>query len=169
MTADRLQDALRRVNTALNPQQAYALVWEYRVLVAQPGPPVKIDCEAVDPDTQAILPKQLVGIILWPGPSGCIAVPQPGTLVRIGFANGDPAKPMVVGLDPSSQPILVMLDGSPGPFIARVGDAIQWLVSPALAAAITAPPSGGPCSVTPGPPVTISGTITSGSLKVQSP
>lgn len=108
VTMDRLRSALEGVNQALNPRQAYALVWEYRVIAAQPGPPVTIDCSAVDAQTQALLPATLSGLTLWPGPSGFVAVPQPGSLVRVAFANGDPSKPMVVGLDPSGTPLLVM-------------------------------------------------------------
>ena len=105
---DRLLNALRGVNSALNSDAAYAPQWEYRVLTASPGPPTRIDCEAVDPVTQDNLPTQLVGLLLWPGPSGIVAVPQPGTLVRVAFVNGDPAKPAVVGLDPNGTPLLVM-------------------------------------------------------------
>lgn len=163
VTPDRLLDALRRVNRSLNPNVAYAMVWEYRVIAATPGPPVKIDCEAVDPETEGVLPQQLAGMVLWPGPSGCIAVPQPGTLVRIQFVNGDPSKPTVVGLDPNSSPLLVMLDGSPGPFVSRIGDTITITPAQIVAAAMVA----GSNPVTAGAPLL--GTITSGSVKVQCP
>ena len=104
---DRLLGAMARVNASLNPRLAYSLQWEYRVLTASPGPPVTIDCEFVDPEESGVLPAQLVGLVLWPGPSGFVAVPLPGTIVRIGFVNGDPSKPAVVGLDPNGTPSLV--------------------------------------------------------------
>jgi hypothetical protein len=106
-TPDRLQGALRRVNAALNPRQVFAMVWEYAVIVAKPGPPVTIDCAAVDTETTAHLPAQLTGLVLWPGPSGFVAQPPPGSIVRVAFINGDPSKPTVVGLDPNATPLLV--------------------------------------------------------------
>jgi hypothetical protein len=105
---DRMRDSLGRINSALNPAQVFALQWEYSVISASPGPPVTIDCAAVDAETSAHLPPQLVGLTLWPGPSGFVAVPTPGSLVRVGFVNGDPSKPFVAGLDPNGTPILVM-------------------------------------------------------------
>jgi hypothetical protein len=105
---DRLITSLRRVNAAINPRLPFDAQWEYRVIVATPGPPVKIDCEAVDPETTATLPAQITGLVLWPGPSGFLAVPQSGSIVRIGFINGDPSKPIVQGLDPDSTPTLAM-------------------------------------------------------------
>lgn len=106
--ADRMLEALHGIDRAVHPETLYTMQWEYRVLSATPGPPTRIDCEAVDPVTQSNLPKQLVGLLLWPGPSGIVAVPQPGTLVRIGFLNGDAAKPFVAGLDPNGTPLLAM-------------------------------------------------------------
>jgi hypothetical protein len=117
--SDRLRSALVRTNIALNPRLAFSLEWEYRVLVATPGPPVKIDCEFVDPEETGVLPAQLVGLVLWPGPSGIVAQPVPGTIVRIGFVNGDPSKPAVVGLDPNATPLLVMGFAT----LLRMGDA----------------------------------------------
>jgi hypothetical protein len=127
-TPDRLIESLRGVNAALNPRLAYALQWEYRVLIAAPGPPVTIDCEVVDPETAAVLPRQLVGLQLWPGPSGIVAVPQPGTIVRVGFTNGDPAKPTVQGLDPSATPLLIMGFVST---VLRLGDQSAAPLTPA--------------------------------------
>jgi hypothetical protein len=105
---DRLRTSLEAVDSALNPRRLYATTYEFRVIASTPGPPTKIDCSAVDAETQAVFPAQLSGLVLWPGPSGFVAVPEPGTLVRVAFVNGDPAKPVVVGLDPSGTPTLVM-------------------------------------------------------------
>jgi len=106
--SDRLATALRSVNDAINPRLAFLATWEYRVLAATPGPPTTIDCSALDAETSAVLPQQLAGLTLWPGPSGLVAVPQTGSIVRIAFVNGDPSKPAVVGLDPNGTPLLVM-------------------------------------------------------------
>jgi hypothetical protein len=105
---DRMREAFEGINEALNPRQVFALTWEYSVIAAKPGPPVTIDCAVVDTETSAHLPSQLTGLVLWPGPSGFVAVPQPKSIVRIGFINGDPSKPFVEGLDPNSTPLLVM-------------------------------------------------------------
>lgn len=105
---DRMRQSLERINGTLNPDQVFALQWEYSVISASPGPPVTIDCEAIDKETTAHLPPQLVGLVLWPGPSGFVAQPSPQSIVRVGFVNGDPSKPYVAGLDPNDTPLLVM-------------------------------------------------------------
>jgi hypothetical protein len=105
---DRMRDALEGINRALNPREVFALQWEYAVIDAKPGPPVTIDCAAVDAETTEHLPAQLTGLTLWPGPSGFVAQPAPGSIVRVGFINGDPSKPVVVGLDPNATALLVM-------------------------------------------------------------
>lgn len=133
-STDRLRSALERTNSALNPRQVYALQWEYQVISATPGPPVTIDCSAIDAETQAVLPAQLTGLVLWPGSSGLVAVPQPGTLVRIGFVNGDPTKPVVVGLDPHGTPLLVMGFAT----LLQLGDASAAPVTPSTWAAALA-------------------------------
>jgi hypothetical protein len=107
LVPDRLQGSLRRINSALNSDQVFTKVWEYRVIDANPGPPVTIDCAVVDAEAAAHLPPQLVGLVLWPGPSGFVSVPKPASIVRIGFVNADPSKPIVVGLDPNSTPVSV--------------------------------------------------------------
>lgn len=104
---DRMRDALSSINRALNPREVFALQWEYSVIDAKPGPPVVIDCAAVDAETTEHLPAQLTGLILWPGPSGFVAQPAPGSIVRVGFINGDPSKPTVIGLDPNATSLLV--------------------------------------------------------------
>jgi hypothetical protein len=135
-TPDRLQGALRRVNGALNPRQVFALQWEYAVIVARPGPPVTIDCEAVDTETTAHLPAQLTNLVLWPGPSGFVAQPPPGSIVRVAFVNGDPSKPTVAGLDPNATPLLVFAYAS---VAIQLGDqSAQPLVHAAWLAAIVA-------------------------------
>lgn len=126
-TTDRLRNALAGVNGALNPRSLYAGEWEYRVIAATPGPPTKIDCSAVDAETQAHLPSQLNQLVLWPGPSGFVAVPQPGTLVRVSFVNMDPTKPVVVGLDPDGTPLVVMGFAS----LIELGDASAAPLTPA--------------------------------------
>jgi hypothetical protein len=107
-TPDRLKEAFADIIQAMLPRLLYLATWEYSVLAATPGPPTKIDCRAVDPGTEAALPQTLTQLTLWPGPSGFVAVPTPGSIVRVSFVNGDPSKPAIVGLDPASTPLLVM-------------------------------------------------------------
>jgi hypothetical protein len=108
---DRLAVALEGILAALLPTIAYYTTYEYRVLAALPplvppapvpaGTSVTIDCVATDPPVLATFPSQLAGLVLWPGPSGLVAIPAVGSIVRVGFVNGDPAKPFVAGLDPA--------------------------------------------------------------------
>lgn len=142
--SDRLREAIEAVLDALQPRLKYFALWEYRVVVVSPGPPVKIDARSTIDDMP-----DLAGIELWPGPSGAIAVPMIGSRVRVGFINGDPARPAIFGLDPESSPTLTMLGGAVGPFVARIGDSV--LVTGVRLGSDTA-----------------TGTITSGSVKVQS-
>lgn len=112
--SDRLQDALRQVLAALLPELVYYTAWEYQVLAATPlivaplpmpaGTTVKIDCVAVDPPVVATFPRTLSGLPVWPGPSGLVAIPLVGTLVRVGFLNGDPTKPHIQALQPGAIP-----------------------------------------------------------------
>jgi hypothetical protein len=133
--SDRLRAALANVNDALNPDLLYLAQWEYRVISAVPGPPVKIDCSAIDAETVANLPAQLVGLVLWPGPGGFMAQPLPGTIVRVGFVNGDPSKPYVAGLDPNGTPLLTFGFST----LLELGDAsAQPLTHAAWTAAIVA-------------------------------
>jgi hypothetical protein len=106
-TPDRLKVALKRTNRALNPRSSFALEWEYRVATVTPGPPVKISCVAVDLETLGSMPAQISDMTLWPGPSGFVAMPPPGSIVRLSFRNGDPTRPMITGLDPSVPPTIV--------------------------------------------------------------
>lgn len=140
---DRLRDAIVTILDSLLPNIRYGWLWEYRVVVVSPGPPVTIDARSLD----ASMP-DLAGVELWPGPSGAIAVPAIGSRIRVGFINADPARPAVLGLDPQASPTLTMVGGVPGSFVARIGDSVL----------VTGVQAGG---------ATATGTITSGSTTVQ--
>jgi hypothetical protein len=111
---DRLAKALASILAALLPTIAYYAIYEYRVLVAKPlAPPptpvlsgrsVTVDCVAIDPPVLATFPRELSGLVIWPGPSGLVAIPAVGSLVRVGFVNGSPARPYIQGLDPAGIP-----------------------------------------------------------------
>jgi len=121
--------------------------------------PVVISARAVAPSCP--LPS-LDRITLWPGPSGAYAVPAAGTSVRVAFADGDPTKPMIVGLDPASAPTMIYL-GAPGPAVARVGDTVAITQAELTAAGAVA--GGNPVTIA----TPIQASITTGSAKVQSP
>lgn len=104
---DRLGTSLAAITRAQVPRLPFFAVSEYAVVSVTPGPPVLIDCQAIDPDELLSLPPTLVGLTLWPGPSGFVAVPVIGSTIRVQFLNGDPSRPVVVGLDPNIQPTLV--------------------------------------------------------------
>lgn len=104
---DRLGTSLAAITRAQVPRLPFLAVWEYAVIAVTPGPPVLIDCQAIDPDELIAIPPTLVGVTLWPGPSGFVAVPPVGSKVRIQFINGDPSHYAVVGLDPNIEPTLV--------------------------------------------------------------
>lgn len=157
--ADRLLSAFDRLLTLLRPRLAFYAVWEYRVVSASGSGPVRIDARAVS----SLCPMpDLAGITLWPGPSGCYAVPVPGSSVRIAFVDGDPTKPAIVGLDPNSAPALVYLSGT-GPAVARVGDTVTITQAELTAAGAVAGSS--PVTIT----TPIQCQITTGSAKVFAP
>lgn len=169
--SDRLLSAFDRLLTLLRPRLAYYAVWEYRVVAASGTGPVKLDARAVSP----LCPMpDLAGMTLWPGPSGCYAVPVSGSSVRVAFVDGDPSKPAIVGLDPASEPTIVYLSGT-GPAVARVGDhaAVTAVSAPGTGhVTIVAPPGGGPCTIAYGVgpnAVDLTSTITTGSAKVFAP
>lgn len=110
-SGDRMVTAIQGILDALLPTLAYYATYEYRVLAALPvavpptpvlaGQSVTIDCVAIDPPVLATFPRELSNLTLWPGPSGLVAIPAVGSLVRVGFVNGSPARPFVAGLDPA--------------------------------------------------------------------
>lgn len=125
---DRLKASLSKiVNGSLLKDLIFLAEWEYQVASVTLGPPVKIDCVAIDPSTLEFLPPTQQGITLWPGPSGFVAVPPPGSIVRIGFANGDSTKPMVRGLDPNATNVLVYAFGTE----VQIGDATATFLAKA--------------------------------------
>jgi len=130
MAADRLLTAFARIIDLLQPRLLYLAIWEYRVVSVSGTGPVKISARAVA--SSCPLP-ELSAITLWPGPSGAYAVPVPGSSVRVGFADGDPTKPMIVGLDPANTPLAVYAHAGVS---VELGDALA--VSLAKAAPVTA-------------------------------
>ena len=118
MAADRLLASFARIIDLLQPRLLYLAAWEYQVVSVSGTGPVVISARAVAPSCP--LPA-LDAITLWPGPSGAYAVPVAGSSVRVAFADGDPAKPMIVGLDPAATPISVYAHAGT---LVELGDAL---------------------------------------------
>jgi hypothetical protein len=94
---DRERAALEAILDALLPQLMYYAVWTYRVAGSSDGPPVTISGTPDDPR----LPT-LARIVLRQGPDGGYATPASGSLIAVGFLNGDPQSPYVHSLDPTA-------------------------------------------------------------------
>jgi hypothetical protein len=113
---DRLSASLQAILSALLPSLYCYVQWEMRVIASTPpappalGPggtfttPATVTCTPVDPKVVTLLPTS-VQIPVWPGPSGAICLPLPGSLVRVGFVNADPSKPVIMGVDPQVMPV----------------------------------------------------------------
>jgi hypothetical protein len=148
---DRAKAILERLFDLMLPTLAAYVTWEYQVIDATPGPPVVLDLLPTG-TTNPFGP--LSRLTLWPGPDGGVAVPTPGKLVRVRFANGDPSKPEVCGLDPTDTPSIVYQYGT----LVQIGTAAAAPLTPstyavaleaALAAFATAcAPSADPTLVT---------------------
>jgi hypothetical protein len=134
---DRFWAAIDRLLEARLAGMPYLARYEYKVQGVHAGTPgitpTTIDCVCTDVATAATIPRNLAGVVLWPGSSGVLAIPKVGSLVRIAFTQGAPE---VVGLDPRSIPQLITLGGpSPVPAcLSTVNDAnmsriVDWLTS----------------------------------------
>ena len=106
---DRGKQALQRLIQLLLPALSAFVPWEYQVLSATPGPPVTLDLFPVGSGNPF---GPLSGVTLWAGPDGGLAVPAPNSTVLVRFNNGDPTKPAVCGLDPSTAPTIVYQYGT---------------------------------------------------------
>jgi len=126
MAGDRLLTAFARIIDLLQPRLLYLATWEYRVVSVSGTGPVTVSARAVA--SSCPLP-DLSAITLWPGPSGAYAVPVPGSSVRVSFADGDPTKPMIVGLDPANTPLAVYAHAGVS---VELGDASAALLAKAV-------------------------------------
>lgn len=106
--SDRLLAAVEALVAKALPELRFLGTWDYTVEVASPGPPVTIEATSNDPSMPPIS-----GVPLRPGPDGGYAVPSPGDVVCIAFANPLNVKlrrPYVVALDPANIPLTATLD-----------------------------------------------------------
>ena len=155
--ADRFRASQEAILAGFLTSQAAFAQWEYRVSGATPGSPPTVSGVPVDPVRCPFGP--LANISVWPGPDGGYAVPAPGSLVLVGFNDGNVAKPRICGMDPSVPPILTTFAGGSVP-VARVGDTITITIDQFTAAG--AANGAGAVATT----ASLLGTITSGSAMV---
>jgi hypothetical protein len=111
-TDDRLQAALTGILELLLPrvmgQLACFCDWEYRVVAVTPAVPGALPSfvSGVPVDVGRCPFGPLPQVPIWPGPDGSICVPKIGSIVVIGFHDGNPAKPAVKATDPTSPAIV---------------------------------------------------------------
>jgi len=172
-TTDRLRGAFLRLVRAVWPQLLYFATYEAKVVASSPPAATQsqlggltwvVSVVFTDAAVAAILPP-LAGITMWPGPVWGYSQPAVGSLVRVQFVNGDPSKPAIVGLDPSTLPTAINVGPLAGAkFAARITDPVSVTFTTADAALILDSNSK-PCSAP--NPIVLTGTITGGSVLVK--
>lgn len=161
----RLLAAWRSISEQLDPDRKFRGVWEYRI-VQQEGERLNLQPVRVStgmPDLQRVYVR--------PGLPGCKATHKLGARVLVVFVDVDPARPAVLNFEDAEGGgfLAIELDlAGGGAAVGRVGDTVHVTIDSSIATQIIAPAGtvGGPCTVT--APVTVSGTIISGSSKVTS-
>lgn len=109
----------------------------------------------------------------WPGVAGAKCTPALSSECLVSFVEGDPAQPVVLAFTgPDGQgfaPQAISLGDQSGPPAARVGDAVEVLLPPAVFnGTLGVPPAGTPITgVITFPSAKAEGAITGGSAKVQ--
>jgi hypothetical protein len=161
--------------------------YRYRLVVYQgtapTGGPERMALQAVTPTAGV---PDVLPLTPWSGLAGAVAELSPSQEVLVVFENADPTLPRVVSYSPLGIPQAITIDAvreidigpsvqeslklaGGGAAVAREGDTVKIAGLLVVAPAGTA---GGPCTISvgnpPGPGVTdVTGTIVSGSLKVQ--
>lgn len=117
---DRLRGAFLAMVRAVVPQLLFFGTYEAKVVTSSAPSAVQsqlggvtwvVSAAFTDVAIAKVLPP-LANLTMWPGPVWGYSQPAPGSLVRVSFVNGDPSKPAIVGLDPSTPPTLVSI-GAP--------------------------------------------------------
>lgn len=158
---DRLRGAFLALVRAVAPQLLYLGTYEYKVLVASPPSPAQsqvggltwvVSAIPADAALLKILPP-VANITLWPGPVwGYTAILTPGQIVRMSFVNGDPSKPAIVGLDPSTPATPaspVFLGSAAGkPLVGAAALAVAITNASSAAASAAVPGDGGKVAFT---------------------
>lgn len=119
--SDRLGAAFRALLRSEDPQRSYYGLYEYAV---QATDGKTVDAAPTD-TTQPLPPITKVPILC--GLPGTTCTPTNGSRLVIGFLNGDPSRPVVMGIFDSSNDAVTPLIAIAGPLptqaAARVGDA----------------------------------------------
>lgn len=171
---DRIMQSLRAIIQAEMFQVPYLGLYEYTIQAATSS-----TVDGTPTDTSIPMPS-VTGVPLRSSVLGATATPTVGGRCLIMFVGGDPTRPICVSTDPI--PVIATVDASSavnvgpsatavvlaggGPAVGRVGDVVHVTFTLLDASAITANLSTGICSIT--APLTLTGTITSGSSKVSS-
>ena len=161
-TDDRLQAALTAAVELILPrvmgQLACFAAWEYRVVSVTPGSAATPTIVAGVPVDVTRCPFGPLTVPMWPGNAWGYSLPITGSIVVVRFNDGNPGKPRIDGLDPSTPPTSVLL-GSPLATPATLAGPLATLITAACAAAATAavPGDGGKTAFT-----TFSGAMSSG-------
>ena len=109
---DRLRGAFLAMVRAVVPQLLFFGTYEAKVVTSSAPSAVQsqlggvtwvVSAAFTDVAIAKVLPP-LANLTMWPGPVWGYSQPAPGSLVRVSFVNGDPSKPAIVGLDPSTPP-----------------------------------------------------------------
>jgi hypothetical protein len=138
-------------------------VFRYRV-VRQSGDRLELQAVRSSAGLPDILP-----VSMWPGIAGAYCEPTPGSEVLVQFVEGDRTMPVVTGfVGPDGQsfdPVQVVLGGSEGSPVARLGDNVEVLLPPLIfSGTVGGVPATG---VLTAPQVKTLGTITAGSSKIK--
>ena len=109
-TSDRFRAALLGFIQQLMPNLPYYGRYRYTVVTAAaPTPPsmtYTISGTPADPLIAKLLPP-LANITMTPGNVWGFSIPVPGSVVVVGFMNGDPSLPEVIAMDPTTPPTAV--------------------------------------------------------------
>lgn len=170
---DRLLAVFRALIRSVFPRLTYLGVFSYAVQATD-----GVTVDAAPTDTTVPLPP-LTKVTLRTGIPGSKVTPAIGSLLAVGFLNGDPSNPIVYGVFDSNTAQLVQMNGG-ARTIFCLGDAfsitgatisIAGTFATGGAATVTAGGPGvgsvsGPCTITPGT-ASIAGTLNAGADPTQ--
>jgi len=114
---DRTLAAMRLLITAQDPSRGFRSIYEYSVTACDGH---TVSGVPLDPTEAPPLPE---GVPYRPGLAGSFAVPVPGSLAYVFFANGNPSKPRLLSFDetlPTSSTVDASGQVSVGPSAAHV-------------------------------------------------
>lgn len=175
---DRLLSAFRALVRAEDPNRAYRGIYEYRV-----GAVTTTTADVSPTDSSLPLPS-ILRVPLAHSLLGEAVLLTVGTTCLLGFVNGDPARPVLIGvtanadqtpqnttvdataamkLGPSATSVAIAGAGSP---VARLGDQVMVFLPPSLPVTGTLSGSAFTGTITVTNPIT--GSITGGSSKATS-